>query len=157
MRRRLTRRGFRTAIPDPFNLSRFVEAQAPVYAQAAAELRAGRKTTHWMWFIFPQIVGLGLSPTARFYAIGSAAEARAYLADPLLGARLRQCTDLTLQIDDRTAHEIFGSPDDLKFRSSMTLFAAVAGRPSPFERALQKYFAGAGDPRTLEILLSAKS
>jgi len=157
MRRPSARRGFRTAASDPFNLSRFVEAQAPIYAQATAELRAGRKTTHWMWFIFPQIAGLGLSSTARFYAIGSAAEAGAYLADPLLGARLRQCTDLALQIDGRSAHDIFGSPDDLKFRSSMTLFAAVAGHTSAFERALQKYFAGAGDPRTLEILLGAKS
>jgi uncharacterized protein (DUF1810 family) len=157
MRRRSARRGFRTAIPDPFNLSRFVEAQAAVYARACVELRAGRKTTHWMWFIFPQIVGLGLSPTARFYAIGSAAEARAYLADPLLGDRLRHCTDLTLQIDGRAAHDIFGSPDDLKFRSSMTLFAAVAGQLSVFDQALQKYFAGAGDPRTRDILRGAKS
>jgi len=156
MRRRSARRGFETATSDPFNLSRFVEAQTPVYAQATAELQAGRKTTHWMWFVFPQIVGLGLSPTARFYAIGSAAEARAYLADPRLGARLRHCTDLTLAVDGRSAHDIFGSPDDVKFRSSMTLFAAVAGRPSVFERALQKYFAGAGDPRTLDILLGTK-
>ncbi|MEW6437327.1 MAG: DUF1810 domain-containing protein [Pseudomonadota bacterium] len=157
MRRRSARRGFRAAISDPFNLSRFVEAQAPVYAQACAELSAGRKTTHWMWFIFPQIVGLGLSPMARFYAIASAAEARAYLADPLLGARLRHCTDLTLQIDGRSAHDIFGSPDDLKFRSSMTLFAAVASPPLVFDRALEKYFAGAGDPRTRDILRGAKS
>jgi uncharacterized protein (DUF1810 family) len=155
MRRRSAYRGFRTAISDPFNLSRFVEAQAPVYAQATAELRAGRKTTHWMWFIFPQIVGLGLSPTAQLYAISSAAEARAYLADPLLGARLRHCTDLTLQIDGRSAHDIFGSPDDLKFRSSMTLFAAVAAPASVFDHALQKYFAGAGDPRTRDILRGA--
>lgn len=135
---------------------RFAEAQAPVYARVCAELRAGRKATHWMWFVFPQIAGLGLSSMAQRYAIGSAAEARAYLAHPLLGARLRQCTDLTLQIEGRSAQAIFGSPDDLKFRSSMTLFAAVAERPSLFDRALQKYFAGEADPRTLAILAATR-
>ena len=137
---------------DPFNLQRFVDAQASVYRQACAELRAGRKATHWMWFVFPQIAGLGTSTMARLYAIGSAAEARAYLAHPLLGARLRECTALVLAIEGRTAHEIFRDPDDLKFRSSMTLFAAVADDAAIFDQALQKYFAGAGDPRTHEIL-----
>jgi uncharacterized protein (DUF1810 family) len=132
-------------------LQRFVVAQAPVYAQVCAELRAGRKATHWMWFVFPQIGGLGTSTMSRLYAIGSPREARAYLAHPLLGARLRECTDLTLGIEGRTAHEIFGSPDDLKFHSSMTLFAAVAEGEMIFDAALRKYFTG-GDARTLEIL-----
>ena len=136
---------------DPFDLQRFVAAQAPVYAQVCAELRAGRKATHWMWFVFPQIGGLGTSTMSRLYAIGSPREARAYLAHPLLGARLRECTDLTLGIEGRTAHEIFGSPDDLKFHSSMTLLGAVAEGEKVFDAALRKYFAG-GDARTLEIL-----
>jgi uncharacterized protein (DUF1810 family) len=136
---------------DPFDLQRFVAAQAPVYAQVCAELGAGRKATHWMWFVFPQIGGLGVSAMSRLYAIGSRGEARAYLAHPLLGARLRECTDLTLGIEGRTAHEIFGSPDDLKFHSSMTLFAAVAEGETIFDAALRNYFAG-GDARTFEIL-----
>jgi uncharacterized protein (DUF1810 family) len=138
-------------MPDAFELQRFVAAQAPVYAQVCAELRAGRKATHWMWFVFPQIGGLGTSAMSRLYAIGSRDEARAYLAHPLLGARLREYTALTLGVEDRTAHEIFGSPDDLKFRSSMTLFAAVAEGEMIFDAALRKYFPG-GDARTLEIL-----
>ncbi len=141
-------------MPDAFNLQRFVDAQAPVYGEVCAELRAGRKATHWMWFVFPQIVGLGHSPMARLYAIGSATEASAYLAHPRLGPRLRECTDLVLRIEGRSAHEIFGSPDDLKFRSSMTLFGAVAGDPALFDAALQKYFSGRGDARTREILLT---
>jgi uncharacterized protein (DUF1810 family) len=136
---------------DPFDLQRFVVAQAPVYAQVCAELRAGRKATHWMWFVFPQIGGLGTSTMSRLYAIGSRGEARAYLAHPLLGARLRECTVLTLGVEGRTAHEIFGNPDDLKFHSSMTLFAAVAEGEMIFDAALRKYFTG-GDARTLEIL-----
>jgi uncharacterized protein (DUF1810 family) len=136
---------------DPFELQRFVAAQASVYAQVCAELRAGRKATHWMWFVFPQIGGLGTSAMSRLYAIGSRDEARAYLAHPLLGARLRECTALTLGVEGRTAHEIFGNPDDLKFQSSMTLFAAVAEGEMIFDTALRKYFAG-GDAHTLEIL-----
>jgi uncharacterized protein (DUF1810 family) len=136
---------------DPFDLQRFVAAQAPVYAQVCAELRAGRKATHWMWFVFPQIGGLGTSAMSRLYAIGSRDEARAYLAHPLLGARLRECTAMTLGVEGRTAHEIFGSPDDLKFHASMTLFAAVAEGEMIFDAPLRKYFAG-GDARTLEIL-----
>jgi uncharacterized protein (DUF1810 family) len=136
---------------DPFSLQRFVAAQAPVYAQVCAELRAGRKTTHWMWFVFPQIGGLGASAMSRLYAIGSRDEAHAYLVHPLLGARLRECTALTLGVEGRTAHEIFGSPDDLKFHSSMTLFAAVATGEMIFDAALRKYFADR-DVRTLEIL-----
>jgi uncharacterized protein (DUF1810 family) len=138
-------------MPEAFDLQHFLEAQAPVYSQVRAELQRGHKTTHWMWFVFPQVAGLGLSPMAARYAIGSAAEARAYLAHPLLGARLRECTALTLGVKGRTAHEIFGRPDDLKFHSSMTLFAAVAEGETIFDAALLKYFAG-GDARTLEIL-----
>ncbi|MEJ0050603.1 MAG: DUF1810 domain-containing protein [Methylovirgula sp.] len=134
-----------------FDLQRFVGAQAPVYTQVCGELRRGRKTTHWMWFVFPQVAGLGLSPMAVRFAIGSTAEARAYLAHPLLGMRLRECTALVRGVEGRTAYEIFGSPDDLKFRSSMTLFAAVAGDETIFADALRKYFPSA-DARTLEIL-----
>ena len=140
------------ALTDPFNLQRFIDAQASVYPQVCAELRAGYKATHWMWFVFPQIGGLGTSAMARLYAIGSAAEARAYLVHPLLGARLRECAALILAIEGRTAHEIFRNPDDLKFRSSMTLFAAVADDAAIFDQTLQKYFAGVGDPRTHQIL-----
>jgi uncharacterized protein (DUF1810 family) len=136
---------------DPFRLQRFVDAQAPVHATALAELRAGAKRTHWMWFVFPQIAGLGLSSTAQFYAIASLEEARAYLAHPVLGPRLREATGAVNAVTGRTAHEIFGSPDDLKFRSSMTLFRAAAQEPV-FQAALDRYFAGAPDPRTLAIL-----
>ena len=124
---------------DPFNLNRFIEAQAPVYETVVAELQSGRKRTHWMWFVFPQLAGLGRSPMAQKYAIASAAEAQAYLAHAVLGRRLRECTQLVLDIDDRTLHEIFGSPDDLKFRSSMTLFAEAAQDNQIFAAALDKY------------------
>lgn len=138
-------------MPEAFDLQCFVDAQAPVYEQVCAELRRGRKATHWMWFIFPQVAGLGLSPMAARYAIGSTAEGRAYLAHPMLGARLRECTALVLGVEGHSAREIFGSPDDLKFCSSMTLFTAVAEDETIFAEALRKYFAG-GDVRTLEIL-----
>ena len=134
------------------NLDRFVEAQAPVYDRALAELKAGRKQSHWMWFVFPQIAGLGRSPMAQHYAIQNLAEARAYLADPLLGPRLRECTQAVLDVESRTAHEIFGSPDDLKFRSSMTLFAQAAPDENLFHAALEKYFGGEGDALTVEKL-----
>jgi uncharacterized protein (DUF1810 family) len=137
---------------DEFGLQRFVDAQARNYADALAELRRGRKTTHWMWYVFPQVAGLGSSPMARTYAIGSLAEARAYLAHPVLGPRLRDCVAATLAVEGRTAHEIFGSPDDLKFRSSLTLFAEAAPEEGAFRQALDKYFAGQPDPRTLERL-----
>ena len=136
---------------DPFDLQRFVAAQAPAYAQVAAELAAGRKRSHWMWFVFPQLKGLGRSAKAQHYGIASLAEARAYWAHPLLGPRLAQCTGLVLAVDGRSVHEIFGSPDDLKFRSCMTLFAQATGEPV-FTRALQKYFGGEADPRTIELL-----
>jgi len=134
---------------DPFDLQRFVAAQAPVYAQVAAELAAGRKRSHWMWFVFPQLKGLGRSAMAQHYGIASPAEARAYWAHPLLGPRLAQCTGLVLAIDGLSVHEIFGSPDDLKFRSCMTLFAQATSEPL-FTRALEKYFGGEADPRTVE-------
>ncbi len=133
-------------------LQRFIEAQQGVYDRALAELRAGAKRSHWMWFVFPQIAGLGRSGTARFYAITDLAEARAYLADPVLGARLRACTEAVLAVEGRTALAIFGSIDTLKFRSCLTLFAEAAGPGSVFERALVKYFDGEPDPQTLAIL-----
>jgi uncharacterized protein (DUF1810 family) len=137
---------------DPFDLQRFVGGQAGVYAMALAELRAGDKRTHWMWFVFPQITGLGASPMAQRYAIGSLEEARAYLAHPLLGARLRECTAAVNAVRGRSARAIFHSPDDLKFRSSMTLFREAAPEDALFRTALATYFAGEPDPRTLAIL-----
>ena len=130
--------------------SRFLEAQEPVYAQVCAELRAGRKTSHWMWFIFPQIAGLGASAMARTFAIASLEEARAYLRHPVLGPRLEECCRLVNRIEGRTIGEIFGYPDDLKFRSSMTLFAHAADDNTVFQEALDKYFGGEFDPLTLE-------
>jgi uncharacterized protein (DUF1810 family) len=138
---------------DPYDLERYVRAQDPVFAQVCAELATGRKQSHWMWFIFPQLRGLGSSAMAQRYAIGSLAEARAYLAHPLLGERLRTCTQLVNRVEGRTAQAIFGYPDYLKFRSSMTLFArATAGASEPFGEALAKYFAGEDDPLTSELL-----
>ncbi len=137
---------------DVYDLQRFVDAQDRVYSRVVSELRAGRKTSHWMWFVFPQIAGLGFSPMAQKYAISSLDEARAYLAHPVLGARLRECTQLLLDVKDRDISDILGYPDDLKFRSSMTLFASVDDAPPLFHAALQQYFAGEPDARTLEIL-----
>jgi uncharacterized protein (DUF1810 family) len=137
---------------DPHKLQRFVEAQNPVFAQVCAELRRGRKTGHWMWFVFPQLRGLGFSAMAERYAIASRAEAAAYLAHPVLGPRLRECAGLVTEIEGRTIGEIFGYPDDLKFRSSMTLFAHATRDNAVFTEALQKYFAGAFDPATLDRL-----
>ena len=142
---------------DRYNLTRFVEAQDPLFARARAELAAGCKESHWMWFIFPQLVGLGSSPTARCYAIASVEEARAYLAHPVLGARLRECTRLVNRIEGRTIEEIFGYPDHLKFRSCMTLFACAAGEAGDgplFREALRRYFAGEEDPLTRKPLTS---
>jgi len=138
--------------PDPFHLHRFVDAQARVFERVLAELRDGRKRSHWMWFIFPQIAGLGFSDMARRFAISGRAEALAYLAHPTLGPRLRECTDLVNQVSGRTPDEIFGYPDDLKFRSSVTLFAAVAPAEPVFRTALDKYFSGEPDPATLKLL-----
>ena len=137
---------------DPYNLNRFVAAQEPVFAQVCAELAAGRKQSHWMWFIFPQLRGLGSSSMAERYAIGSLAEARAYLAHPLLAERLRRCTQLVNHVEGRTVQAIFGYPDYLKFGSSMTLFARAAGDGQPFREALERYFAGEEDALTRELL-----
>ena len=134
---------------DPFHLERFVDAQAPVYDRARQELKAGRKESHWMWFIFPQIKGLGQSAMAIRFAIASLNEAKAYLAHPVLGARLSECAGLTLDVEGRNAREIFGPIDEMKFRSSMTLFAQAAPEVGVFQRCLDKYFAGRPDPATL--------
>lgn len=136
---------------DPFDLQRFVDAQRSVYADVRAELAEGRKRSHWMWFVFPQLKGLGRSATAQHYGIASKAEAQAYWVHPLLGPRLRECTELVLEVEGRSAHEIFGAPDDLKFRSCMTLFAHATGEPL-FVRALEKYFGGRDDGQTLRLL-----
>lgn len=139
---------------DPFHLERFVLAQRDAYGHALAEIRAGRKRTHWMWFVFPQVQGLGHSDMARRYAITGADEARAYLAHPLLGPRLLEITGALLALEGRTAHEIFGSPDDMKLRSSATLFASVSPPGSVFEQLLAVYFSGAADQATLAGLAS---
>ena len=137
---------------DPFNLERFVEAQAHAYQRARRELEAGRKESHWMWFIFPQIAGLGQSAMSIRFAIASLDEAKAYLAHPVLGQRLRTCAKLALDAPAATARAIFGPVDEMKFRSSMTLFAKAAPEEAVFQRCLDKYFAGAPDPATLARL-----
>ena len=135
-----------------FDLERFVDAQDPVYATVLDELRSGRKRTHWMWFIFPQVAGLGTSAMAQKYAISSTDEAAAYLAHPVLGPRLRECAGLVAAVDDKAIEEIFGPPDDLKFHSSMTLFADVAPDEAVFQQCLDKYFDGKPDHATMERL-----
>jgi uncharacterized protein (DUF1810 family) len=137
---------------DPFKLSRFVEAQSGDYDRALAEIRNGRKRSHWMWYVFPQVAGLGFSGMSRRYAISSREEARAYLGHPLLGPRLEACFEAVLGVQGRTAHAIFGSPDDLKLRSSATLFAAVSEPGSVFQQVIDRYFDGEADGRTLELL-----
>lgn len=132
-----------------FDLQRFVDAQNAVYGTVVQELEEGRKRSHWMWFIFPQMEGLGSSPMAQRYAIGSRQEAEAYLEHPVLGERLTECTLLMLRHEGRSAHAILGSPDDLKFQSSMTLFADVSEKGSPFERALEVFYDGKRDPKTI--------
>ena len=141
-----------TAPDDPHDLARFLSAQEGCHARALAEIRGGRKRSHWMWFVFPQLAGLGYSATARHYAIAGLDEARAYLAHPVLGPRLVECAQALLDVPGRTAHEIFGSPDDLKLRSCATLFARAAPAGSVFEQVLDRYYAGERDPRTLELL-----
>jgi uncharacterized protein (DUF1810 family) len=136
---------------DPFILNRFVEAQAPVIDVVFAELGRGRKQSHWMWFVFPQVAGLGFSAMSQRFAISSLEEARTYLAHPVLGERLRRCVELVLQVENRSAYQIFGSPDDMKFRSSLTLFSEASSEEI-FLRALDRYFAGAADSATLKIL-----
>ena len=139
-------------VHDPHNLQRFVDAQQPVFEQVRAELRAGRKASHWMWFIFPQLAGLGHSPMAIRYAISSRQEAEAYVNHPLLGPRLRECTRSVNLVEGRPIEQVLGYPDHLKFRSSMTLFAQTTTDNQIFRDALQKYFAGEFDRLTLERL-----
>ena len=133
---------------DPFDLQRFLDAQDPVFGKVLWELERGRKTSHWMWFVFPQIIGLGESSVSRHYAIASREEARSYLLHPILGQRLRDCTRLVVRVTDRSAIDIFGPVDAMKFRSSMTLFAGVAEDKADFDQALSKYFDGQPDPVT---------
>jgi uncharacterized protein (DUF1810 family) len=138
-------------VHDAFNLKRFVDAQEPVFAQVLLELERGRKRTHWMWFVFPQLAELGSSDMARHFGIHSLEEARAYLRHPLLGVRLRQCCATLLQVQDRGAHDIFGSPDDLKLRSCLTLFGLAAPDEPIFSQCLARYYGGEPDELTLAI------
>lgn len=137
---------------ESYDLSRFVEAQTGVYEQALSEIRSGRKQSHWIWYIFPQLEGLGFSSTSRRYAIKSLAEARAYLNHPILGPRLLACSEAAASVEGRSAHAVFGSPDDMKLRSCATLFAQVAPAGSVFDRVLDKYFNGQRDDKTLQLL-----
>ena len=137
---------------DPYDLQRFVLAQNPVYRQICAELTAGAKTSHWMWFVFPQLKALGRSAIAQHFGIASKAEAEAYWLHPVLGPRLKECSQFVMAVKGKSAQEIFHSPDDLKIRSSMTLFAQVAPQEAIFDRALVKYFGGKGDVKTLDLL-----
>jgi uncharacterized protein (DUF1810 family) len=138
-------------MPDTTSLQRFLDAQQASYAPALAEIKAGRKRSHWMWFVFPQIQGLGFSDTARFYAIRDRDEAAAYLAHPVLGSRLIAISQELLKLDSTDANRIFGSPDDVKLRSSMTLFGALNSNPV-FQQVLDKYFRGRADDKTLQLL-----
>lgn len=137
---------------DPYDLSRFVRAQEDNYDEALAEIVSGRKRTHWMWYIFPQLDGLAFSSTSKFYAIKSIEEAKAYIAHPILGPRLLQCAEATVRVEGRSATEIFGSPDDLKLRSCATLFACVLPPGSVFDLLIEKYFGGQRDAKTLQLL-----
>jgi uncharacterized protein (DUF1810 family) len=137
---------------DPHDLQRFVDAQDPVYHDVRLELAAGQKRSHWMWFVFPQLKELGRSATARHYGLASRAEAAAYWAHPVLGPRLKECSDLVLAVQGRTALQIMGSPDDLKLRSCMTLFAQVAPQEPVFGRLIEKYYGGVPDGKTLALL-----
>lgn len=141
-----------TGAGDPYDLNRFIEAQEGDYENAISEIRAGSKQSHWMWYIFPQYNGLGVSSTSKQYAIKSTAEAAAYLSHPILGPRLMECVQATLGVEGRSAYEIFGSPDDLKLRSCATLFARVSSPGSIFEQLLAKYFQGQPDGRTLRLI-----
>ena len=137
---------------DPHDLRRFVEAQEDDYDQALAEVRRGRKQSHWMWYFFPQYEGLGSSATSRLFSIKSVAEAQSYLSHPVLGPRLTEFAEAALGVEGRSALEIFGSPDDMKLKSCATLFACVSPEPSVFDRLLEKYFGGARDGKTLRLL-----
>ena len=135
-----------------YDLERFVSAQEPVFVTALTELRAGKKQTHWMWFVFPQLHGFGRSPLAQHYGINSLGEATAYIEHPVLGPRLKQCVEAVLALQGRSLRQIFGSPDDTKFRSSMTLFALAAGEDSVFQEALNRYTKGAMDQMTVDLV-----
>jgi uncharacterized protein (DUF1810 family) len=143
-----------TSASDPYNLKRFLDAQAPVIERVFVELKEGQKQSHWMWFVFPQIKGLGYSNTSIEYAISSRREAKAYLEHIILGPRLRKCTQLVNEIVGRSIDKIFGHPDNMKFQSSMTLFAACAPEEKVFQTALDKYFGGKVDPLTIERMPS---
>ena len=145
------------SLSDPFDLNRFVEAQKGVYETALSELVAGQKRSHWMWFIFPQVAGLGSSTMARKYAIRSREEAKAYLQHPVLGPRLNECTSALLRVENRSAEEIMGYPDFLKLKSSMTLFAEVSEPPSLFSDVLKNFFADQPDARTIALLRRGRS
>ncbi len=142
---------------DPYKLARFLEAQEHEYERAVSEIREGRKRSHWMWYVFPQFEGLGFSATSRHFAIKSKDEAAAYLAHPVLGRRLTECAEALLQLEGHTAAEIFGSPDDMKLRSSATLFAMVSPAGSVFHRVIEKYFAGQKDERTVSLVAPASA
>ena len=144
------------ALPMTIDLQRFIDAQATTYNAAFSEISNGRKTGHWMWFIFPQVQGLGMSETSKYYAIQNAAEAAAYLQHPILGSRLTNICEALLNLESSDAHHIFGSPDDVKLQSSMTLFASVPGAPPVFEAVLDKFFNGKQDSRTISILAQEK-
>jgi uncharacterized protein (DUF1810 family) len=144
-------------VSDAFDLERFADAQRDIYEQALSEIRGGRKQSHWMWFVFPQLAGLGSSPTSRFYAIENIDEARAYLGHPILGKRLAECAEVVLAIEGKSASEIFGSPDDMKLQSCMTLFALASRAGSIYERVLDKFFAGEQDRETIRLLEGSES
>ena len=139
-------------MPSKPDLQRFIDAQEASYSTALAEIMQGRKRSHWMWYVFPQIQGLGLSETAKFYALQDAAEAKAFLAHPVLGSRLVRISTALLELPGHDAHAVLGSPDDVKLRSSMTLFASLPQAPAVFQAVLDKYYAGQPDPSTLRIL-----
>lgn len=141
-----------SGVDDPFDLDRFVRAQNPGYTRALAEIRSGRKRSHWMWYVFPQFAGLGVSTMSQHYAIRSVAEAKAFLSHPVLGPRLIECADALLGLKGRSANEIFGTPDDLKLRSCATLFASMSPADSVFQRILERYFEGKPDRLTLQLL-----
>jgi uncharacterized protein (DUF1810 family) len=142
---------------DPYDLNRFLQAQSGDYAQALSEIKAGRKRSHWMWYIFPQIDGLGFSSMSQRYAIKSVTEAKAYLDHPMLGPRLVEIAEAALSVEGRSAHDIFGSPDDMKLKSCATLFARVSPPDSVFSRLLDKYFRGERDGKTLGLMDTAGS
>jgi uncharacterized protein (DUF1810 family) len=153
----MTDSGNHSDATDPFDLKRFLQAQECVYTQALSEVRDGRKRSHWMWYIFPQYDGLGLSSTSTRYAIKSVAEAEAYLRHPILGPRLVECCEAAISVEGLSATEVFGSPDDMKLRSCATLFASVSSAGSVFERLLDRYFQGARDNTTLRLIGGASA